>query len=141
MDVRLYGDTAVLTATGQFATSQKGGEVHPAHLRFIHVWVMRNGRWQMVAHQSLRLPDCTSYQFRRPAQPVRRTGLHAAPGRYRLMLMPFAHNNYVGFSESSAEALNQSMKAGSSYPFRTRAEASTRSPAEFFRIGIRFAVM
>jgi ketosteroid isomerase-like protein len=56
MDVRLYGDTAVLTATGQFETSRKGGKVEPAHLRFIHVWVMKNGRWQMVAHQSLRLP-------------------------------------------------------------------------------------
>ena len=57
MDVRLYGNTAVLTATAQVETSQKGGSVAPAHLRFIHVWVMQNGRWQLVAHQSLRLPD------------------------------------------------------------------------------------
>jgi ketosteroid isomerase-like protein len=57
MDVRLYGDTAVLTATAQVETSQKGGKVHPVHLRFIHVWVMKNGRWQMAAHQSLRLPN------------------------------------------------------------------------------------
>jgi uncharacterized protein (TIGR02246 family) len=57
MDVRLYGNTAVLTATAQVETSQKGGSAAPAHLRFIHVWVMQNGRWQLVAHQSLRLPD------------------------------------------------------------------------------------
>ena len=56
MDVRLYGNTAVLTATAQIETSQKGGSVNPAHLRFIHVWVLQNGRWQMAAHQSLRLP-------------------------------------------------------------------------------------
>ncbi len=57
MDVRVYGNTAVLTATAQIETSQKGGKVNPAHLRFIHVWVSRKGRWQMVAHQSLRLPN------------------------------------------------------------------------------------
>jgi len=57
MDVRLYGNTAILTATAQVATSQKGGSVTPAHLRFIHVWVLQNGRWQLVAHQSLRLPN------------------------------------------------------------------------------------
>jgi ketosteroid isomerase-like protein len=57
MDVRLYGNTAVLAATAQIETSQKGGSVNPAHLRFIHLWVLQNGRWQMVAHQSLRLPN------------------------------------------------------------------------------------
>jgi len=57
MDVRLYGNTAILIATAQVATSQKGGSVAPAHLRFIHVWVWQNGRWQLVAHQSLRLPN------------------------------------------------------------------------------------
>jgi len=57
MDVRLYGNTAILTATAQVATSQKGGSVAPAHLRFIHVWVLQNGQWQLVAHQSLRLPN------------------------------------------------------------------------------------
>jgi ketosteroid isomerase-like protein len=53
---RIYGNTAVLQATAQVETSQKGGKPNPAHLRFLHVWVMQNGRWQLVAHQSLRLP-------------------------------------------------------------------------------------
>ena len=57
MDVRLYGNTAVLTATAQVETSQNGGAVNAAHLRFIHLWVLQNGRWQLVAHQSLRLPS------------------------------------------------------------------------------------
>jgi|SRR5215469_9763504 len=57
MDVRLYGNTAILTATAQVETSQKGGTTAAAHLRFIHVWVLQNGRWQLVAHQSLRLPN------------------------------------------------------------------------------------
>jgi uncharacterized protein (TIGR02246 family) len=57
MDVRLYGNTAILTATAKVETSQKGGNVAPAHLRFIHVWVLADGRWQLVAHQSLRLSN------------------------------------------------------------------------------------
>ena len=57
MDVRLYGNAAVVTATAQIETSQKGAKPTPAHLRFIHMWILKNGRWQMVAHQSLRLPN------------------------------------------------------------------------------------
>jgi ketosteroid isomerase-like protein len=57
MDVRQYGNTAILRATPNVETSQKGGSPAAAHLRFIHVWVLENGRWQMVAHQSLRLPN------------------------------------------------------------------------------------
>ena len=57
MDVRLYGNAAVVTATAQIETSQKGAKPTPAHLRFIHLWIFQNGRWQMVAHQSLRLPN------------------------------------------------------------------------------------
>lgn len=57
MDVRLYGDTAVLSATVQVATAAKGAAPAPAHLRILHVWVHKDGRWQMVAHQSLRLPN------------------------------------------------------------------------------------
>ena len=57
MDVRLYGNTAVLMATAHIETSQKGGNPAPARLRFIHVWVLKQGRWQLAAHQSLRLPN------------------------------------------------------------------------------------
>ena len=59
LDARLYanGAAAVVTAVARFETSQKGGPVNPAHLRFIHVWVYQDGRWQLAAHQSLRLPN------------------------------------------------------------------------------------
>jgi ketosteroid isomerase-like protein len=56
MEARLYGNTAVLAAVAGVETSQKGGKPNPVRLRFIHVWVWQQGRWQMVAHQSLRLP-------------------------------------------------------------------------------------
>ncbi len=59
LDARLYakGDAAVVTAVARFETSQKGGPVNAAHLRFIHVWFHQSGRWQLAAHQSLRLPN------------------------------------------------------------------------------------
>jgi uncharacterized protein (TIGR02246 family) len=59
LDARLYanGSTALVTAVVRIETSQKGGPVNPAHLRFVHFWVHQNGRWQLVAHQSLRLPN------------------------------------------------------------------------------------
>src|SRR6202043_3864039 len=53
MDVRIYGKTAVLMATAQIETTQNGGAPNPAHLRWVHVWVNENGRWRLVAHQSL----------------------------------------------------------------------------------------
>ena len=54
MDVRVYGNTAVLSATIQLETMQKGTKAG-AHLRIIHVWVKQGGMWTLVAHQSLRL--------------------------------------------------------------------------------------
>jgi ketosteroid isomerase-like protein len=57
MDVRIYGTTAVLTATARVSTSRDGGAPSPAHLRFIHVWLRQGNDWKLVAHQSLRLPD------------------------------------------------------------------------------------
>jgi ketosteroid isomerase-like protein len=59
LEARLYlgGSMAVVNAIARFETSQKGGPVNPAHLRFVHVWVHQGGRWQLAAHQSLRLPN------------------------------------------------------------------------------------
>ena len=54
MSVRMYGNAAVLDGDIQIETDQKG-TVAPAHLHIIHVYVYKAGRWQLVAHQSLRL--------------------------------------------------------------------------------------
>ena len=54
MSVRMYGNTAVLDGDIQIETDQKG-TMGPAHLHIIHVYVYTAGRWQLVAHQSLRL--------------------------------------------------------------------------------------
>lgn len=54
--VRMYGDAAVVTGQGTFRV-RAGGEERSLKLRFTDVYVSRDGRWQMVAWQSTRLPD------------------------------------------------------------------------------------
>jgi uncharacterized protein (TIGR02246 family) len=56
MKVRVYGDTAIINAEATIITSTGGGEKRPNELRYTDVWVRREGRWQMVAWQSTRLP-------------------------------------------------------------------------------------
>lgn len=56
MEVRLYGPTAVVTATAMVESSSKGVNNAPGRLRFMHVWYYSKGAWQLVAHQSLRIP-------------------------------------------------------------------------------------
>ena len=55
METRLYGSTAVVTATGFAQTSVKGVPATANHLRWIHVWYLHKGTWVLVAHQSLRI--------------------------------------------------------------------------------------
>jgi len=51
--VRVYGDTAVETGRSTMVGQDKGKEV-PRENRFTRVWVMTDGRWQLVAnHYSL----------------------------------------------------------------------------------------
>jgi ketosteroid isomerase-like protein len=54
LKVRTYGNTAVVTGRGEFKTRSKGQE-SAVELRFLDVYVKRQGRWQMVAWQSCRL--------------------------------------------------------------------------------------
>jgi ketosteroid isomerase-like protein len=50
LKVRVYGETAV--ATGRWtAGGQRGGKEDSEQMRFTHVWVKRDGRWQGVAGQ------------------------------------------------------------------------------------------
>ena len=50
--VRIYGDTAVLTGRRQIKTEQGQGQ-----LRFMHIFVKRQSRWQMVASQVTSIPQ------------------------------------------------------------------------------------
>jgi len=52
--VRVYGSTAVLTGRSNFVVVNGGKELD-LPLRFIGVYVKRNGDWQMVAWQSTKI--------------------------------------------------------------------------------------
>lgn len=54
MKVRVYGTTAVITAMAK-VTSISNGQTLNNQLRYTDVWVLRDGRWQMVGWQSTRM--------------------------------------------------------------------------------------
>ena len=49
--VRLYGETAVVTALGEYS-GQRGAQPFTERSRYLRVFVRRAGRWQAVAGQS-----------------------------------------------------------------------------------------
>jgi hypothetical protein len=54
LHVMLYGHTAVLTGRSDISAVNDGKDVEVA-TKFLEVYVNRDGRWQMVAHESTRL--------------------------------------------------------------------------------------
>ena len=55
LQVRVFGTTAVITGAAHITAVSKGLPVDN-QLRYTDVWVLRDGRWQMVSWQSTRLP-------------------------------------------------------------------------------------
>jgi ketosteroid isomerase-like protein len=55
LKIRVYGTTAVITGAGRFRVNARG-QALDNQLRYTDVWVLRDGRWQMVSWQSTRLP-------------------------------------------------------------------------------------
>lgn len=53
-NARVYGNTAVITSRVHVKVTVDGRDVtlHPC---FLHVWVKRNDRWQLVAHQATQI--------------------------------------------------------------------------------------
>ena len=51
---RVYGKTAVVTGRAHVEVDADG-EQHAFEIRFLEVWVSKNGRWQMVAWESTRI--------------------------------------------------------------------------------------
>ena len=54
LHVMVYGGTAVLTGRSDISAVNDGKDVEVA-TKFLEVYQKRDGRWQMVAHQSTRL--------------------------------------------------------------------------------------
>ena len=53
--IQLFGNTAVLTAQARITGGSKR-QSYDNRVRIIHVWAMKGGGWQLVAHQTTRLP-------------------------------------------------------------------------------------
>ena len=51
MVVRVYGNTAIVTARADVKGSDVGADFSGPY-RFTRVWVKRNGRWQVVSYQA-----------------------------------------------------------------------------------------
>ncbi len=56
MTVRVYGSTAVVWGRVTMSGRRAGGSRFSVQSRFTDVFVVRNGRWQLVAGHSSRLP-------------------------------------------------------------------------------------
>ena len=55
VSARLYGDAAILTGR-MLSVALVAGAESRTDLRFTSVWIRRDGRWQMVAWHSSRVP-------------------------------------------------------------------------------------
>ncbi len=55
LKVSVYGTTAIITGQAHMTVDANGQAIDNT-LRFTDVWVQRDGRWQMVAWQSTRMP-------------------------------------------------------------------------------------
>jgi ketosteroid isomerase-like protein len=53
--VHVYGSAAVLVASAQIHSLTDGVD-NALHLRFLHVYIRNRNAWQLVAHQSVKLP-------------------------------------------------------------------------------------
>lgn len=53
--VRLYGETAVVTGIVHIRSSLVGPTGEPNTNRYLRIYVRRQGRWQLVAHQATRI--------------------------------------------------------------------------------------
>jgi hypothetical protein len=55
-NVRLLGDVAIIRGKAR-VTVADAGTARDLHIGYTDVWVWKNGRWQMTAWRSARLPD------------------------------------------------------------------------------------
>jgi ketosteroid isomerase-like protein len=56
LDVRIHGSTAVIVGTTKQRGKDAAGKPFSYTYRWTDTWVERNGTWQCVASQSIRLP-------------------------------------------------------------------------------------
>jgi ketosteroid isomerase-like protein len=60
VEVRVHGASAVLTCALNLDTVDRAGDRSELHFRVTHVWIARDGRWQLLANQSTHHPVAES---------------------------------------------------------------------------------
>ena len=63
VDIRIYGNVALVTGLADVSDTLSGGGRH-IRFRYTHVWVKRDGRWQLVHRHTTRVAT-----FSGPAPP------------------------------------------------------------------------
>jgi len=54
--VRIFGDVAVIRGKAKVTVADKG-QSRDLHIGYTDVWLWKDGRWQMTAWRSMRMPD------------------------------------------------------------------------------------
>lgn len=60
LDIRVYGDTAVVIGAYHITSESRRDSADPArqvHASGLQTWIRRDGRWQLAAHQGLPQQD------------------------------------------------------------------------------------
>jgi ketosteroid isomerase-like protein len=53
-EARSYGNTAIISSHVRVQVTASGHDLS-VHACFLHVWIKKNGHWQLVAHQATKL--------------------------------------------------------------------------------------
>ncbi len=75
--VRIHGDTATIRGKAK-VTVADAGTARDLHIGYTDVWVWRDGRWQMTAWRSARLPDSPSARSEQSAPEASVRAAHLA---------------------------------------------------------------
>ena len=55
--VRIFGDVGVIRGKAKVTVGGKDRQPQDLHIGYTDIWVWKDGRWQMTAWRSARLPD------------------------------------------------------------------------------------
>ena len=55
--VRIFGDVGVIRGNARVTVGGKDRQPQDLHIGYTDIWIWKDGRWQMTAWRSARLPD------------------------------------------------------------------------------------
>ena len=55
--VRIFGDVGIIRGKVKVTVGGKGRQPQDLHIGYTDIWLWKDGRWQMTAWRSMRMPD------------------------------------------------------------------------------------